>query len=190
MPSVSVNPQSTATDFANALYVPVHKRTASRGSASSSDSLSPRSTTPTSAHESNIESSPLPIYSIQDLLMLSNSDLTTFSHEQHEYLKDVAPEILLSRRQRKSIEHRRRYKPHALVAGEVHPNLKESNRQPLTSVRNIQPTAVQRRSTRQGRFPERRRSTKVEDDISWRTSRMRSISVTGSPLPLVPIATA
>ncbi|KAJ3979842.1 hypothetical protein F5890DRAFT_1569158 [Lentinula detonsa] len=101
MSSVFENIEPIATHPAPALYVPVHKRTTSRGGASS------RSTTPTSEHESSIEPSLLPIYSIQDLLMLAESPMTYSSAEQRDHLKDVAPEILLGRRQRKALEHQR-----------------------------------------------------------------------------------
>ncbi|KAJ3928777.1 MAG: hypothetical protein NXY57DRAFT_487858 [Lentinula lateritia] len=185
MSSVFVNTEATAP---SALYVPVHKRTTSRGGASSRDSLSSRSTTPTSSeHDSSIGTLSIPIYSIQDLLLLSGSLLATLSPEQHDHLKDHAPEILPSRRQRKTIEHQRHYQGHA--PGEVHP--KEDTRQPLSSVRNTQPTTVQRRTLRQGRLPERRRYGKrITDELSWRASRTRTISATGFPLPLAPTAIA
>ncbi|KAJ3858010.1 hypothetical protein EV368DRAFT_77250 [Lentinula lateritia] len=184
MYSVFVNTQATAP---SALYVPVHKRTASRGGSSSRDSLSSRSTTPTSEHESSIETLSIPIYSIQDLLLLSDSLLATLSPEQHDHLKDHAPEILPSRRQRKTIEHQRHHQGHA--PRELHPN--EDTRQPLSSVRNTQPTTVQRRTLRQGRLPERRRHGKrMMDESSWRVPRTRTISATGFPLPLAPTAIA
>ncbi|KAF5389594.1 hypothetical protein D9757_004182 [Collybiopsis confluens] len=81
------------------LYIPVHKR----------------STTPTSEHESSPESH-LPIYSIQDLLKLSKSPLAVISAEHRDHIKETVPEISISRRQRKAIEHRQLIKEHARAA--------------------------------------------------------------------------
>ncbi|KAJ3992115.1 hypothetical protein F5050DRAFT_1715542 [Lentinula boryana] len=177
MSSVFENTEAIAAHPAPALYVPVHKRTTSRGGASG------RFTTPTSEHESSIESSLLPIYSIQDLLMLSESPVSHSSPEQRDYLKDVAPEILLGHRQRKALEHQRHVKIHVPVAREVH----QKENTPFKSGER----SVQRRSVRQGRLPERRRHAKnTIDELSWRAPRMRTISAAGSPLLLVPTATA
>jgi len=180
MPSVSMNTQAAAQ---SGLYVPVHKRSSSRSDASSTGSVSPRSASPTSQHESSIESPRLPIYSIQDILLLSKSPLVVFSPDHREHLKDTIPEIVLSRKQRKAIEHKQHAKAHA-SADEMRST--EGDRKPLSPspMWNSQP-AAQRRTT--GRLPERRRNTKkVVDELSWRVPRTRSISAGGSPLLFVP----
>lgn len=193
----------------SALYVPVHKRSASRGNASSTsstDSASSRSVTPTSEHESSIgmlfssidktelgadhvpESHRLPVYSIQDMLMLSKSPLVTFSPDHRDYLRDTIPEIVLSRKQRKAIEHRQHSKPHA-SAGET-PSKETLARKPLSPMSNSQP-AVQITAVRQGRFSEKRRnSKKIVDELSWRVPRTRTISMADSPVLFVPTTVA
>ncbi|KAJ3714989.1 hypothetical protein C8R42DRAFT_725930 [Lentinula raphanica] len=158
-----------------ALYVPVHKRATSRGATSN------RSTTPSSVDDSSLDSSALPVYSIQDLIMLSKSPLSHPSTEQRDHLKDVAPEILLSHKQKKAIQHQRYLKNRAT------PVAREDTRQPLSPTQPI--VVPQRRTVRQGRLPERRRYTKKIDE-SWRAPRKRTISAAGSPLLLLPLATA
>lgn len=189
-----------------ALYVPVHKRSASRGDASSMDSASSRSVTPTSEHELStgmfsplttrielgadhpLESHRLPVYSIQDMLMLSKSPLVTFSSDHHDHLKDTIPEIVLSRKQRKAIEHRLHSKPH-VSAGE-RPSKETHARKPLSPMLNSQPV-VQITTVRQGRFSEKRRnSKKIVDELSWRVPRTRTISVADSPVLFVPTSAA
>lgn len=134
----------------------------------------------------------LPIYSIQDLLHLSKSPLVVFSPEQRDHLNETVPQITLNRKQRKAIEHQRHVKnSHAIAPAEEmapEPKANESTRQPMSLVWNT--TSPQRRSTRQGRAPERRRNVKKVDELSWRAPRTRSITATGSPLLLLSTAAA
>ncbi|KIK68622.1 hypothetical protein GYMLUDRAFT_36092 [Collybiopsis luxurians FD-317 M1] len=179
---------SQAVSFVPTLYVPVHKRADSRSrSRSGSSSRSPRSTTPTSEHGSSSESQ-LPIYSIHDLLVLSKSPLSTLPSEQRDHLKDTVPEITLSRRQRKAIEHRQIVKAHA-EAARSRSKESQSPRQPLTPMHNPQQTMAQRRTPRQTRLPDRRRpGKKILDERSWRTpTQARNIP---APLLLLNMASA
>jgi hypothetical protein len=118
--------------------------------------------------------------------MLSKSPLAAISSETREHLKDIVPDITLSRKQRKAIEHKQhvqaqgtRVRAQAQV-GET----KESPRQPLVLMRNPQQT-VQRRSPRQGRLPEGRRNAKLLDERTWMVPRLRTI-----PSPLLLLTTA
>ncbi|KAH7887097.1 hypothetical protein F5I97DRAFT_1105686 [Phlebopus sp. FC_14] len=107
------------------LYVPIHRRTPS--SSSSSDSHSPPPspspfsspyTSPSSStrslspsphvHKMSVEhararSLNIPIYTPADLLLLSTSPLARPSAELRDALKSAAPEVVQSRRQRKTL---------------------------------------------------------------------------------------
>lgn len=119
--------------------------------------------------------------------MLSKSPLVTFSSDHHDHLKDTIPEIVLSRKQRKAIEHRQHSKPR-VSAGET-PSKETLARKPLSPM-NSQP-AVQITTVRQGRFSEKRRnSKKIVDELSWRVPRTRTISVADSPVLFIPNSVA
>ncbi|KAG1837216.1 hypothetical protein DFJ58DRAFT_816394 [Suillus subalutaceus] len=79
------------------LYIPVHRR-ASSPSSSSSGVSSPANSSLPLPHDS------LPIYTPSDLLLLASSPLSKLSHEELSALRAAAPEIVQSRRQRKSHE--------------------------------------------------------------------------------------
>ncbi|KAG2065686.1 hypothetical protein BDR04DRAFT_1108108 [Suillus decipiens] len=81
------------------LYIPVHRRAASPSSSSSSVASSPTNSLSSLPHDS------LPyIYTASDLLLLASSPLSRLSREELSALRTAAPEIVQSRRQRKSHE--------------------------------------------------------------------------------------
>ncbi|KAG1729279.1 hypothetical protein EDB19DRAFT_1744126 [Suillus lakei] len=85
------------------LYIPVHRRASSTSSPSSSGVSSPADSLSPLPHDS------LPIYTLSDLLLLA------LSREELSALRDAAPEVVQSRRQRKSHEWHMRHSPSRLV---------------------------------------------------------------------------
>ncbi|OJA12075.1 hypothetical protein AZE42_02176 [Rhizopogon vesiculosus] len=98
------------------LYVPVHRRVPSTGFLSSSPSSSSCASSPTHSSRS-LSPAPhdghpsLPIYTLSDLLLLASSPLSKFSSEDLDALRIAAPEVVQSRRQRKSREWHVRNSP-------------------------------------------------------------------------------
>ncbi|KAG1748356.1 uncharacterized protein EDB91DRAFT_876141 [Suillus paluster] len=99
------------TSSSSSLYIPVHRRAPSTGSPSSSCASSPapssRSLSPM-LHDGHPS---LPIYTPSDLLLLASSPLSRFSSEELSALRAVAPEIVQTRKQRKSHEWHMRQSP-------------------------------------------------------------------------------
>ncbi|KAG2343002.1 hypothetical protein BDR05DRAFT_1000316 [Suillus weaverae] len=86
----------------SALYIPVHRRTPSTSSSAVSSPVHSLSPLP---HNS------LPIYTPSDLLLLASSPLSKLSREELGALRAAAPEIVQSRRQRKSHEWHMNHSP-------------------------------------------------------------------------------
>ncbi|KAG2757584.1 hypothetical protein P692DRAFT_20842828 [Suillus brevipes Sb2] len=80
------------------LYIPIHRRAPSASSASSSGASSPASSLSPLPHDS------LHIYTPSDLLLLASSPLSKLSPGELSALRAAAPEIVQSRRQRRSHE--------------------------------------------------------------------------------------
>ncbi|KAG0702068.1 hypothetical protein DFH29DRAFT_999712 [Suillus ampliporus] len=90
------------------LYVPVHRRAPSTSSScASSPTHSSRSLSPM-PHD-RLPS--LPIYTPSDLLLLASSPLSKLSPAEFRTLRAAAPEIVQSRKQRKSHEWHMRQSP-------------------------------------------------------------------------------
>ncbi|KAG2156897.1 uncharacterized protein EDB93DRAFT_1126272 [Suillus bovinus] len=87
------------------LYIPIHRRAASPSSSSSSRVSSPAHSLSPLPHDSPF------IYTPSDLLLLASSPLSKLSHEEFNTLRAVAPEIVQSRRQRRSREWRMNHSP-------------------------------------------------------------------------------
>ncbi|KAG2133707.1 hypothetical protein DEU56DRAFT_810285 [Suillus clintonianus] len=107
------------------LYIPVHRRVPSTGSPSSSVTSSPAHS---SCSLSPVPHDSLPIYTPSDLLLLASSPLSKLSHEELSALRAIAPEIVQSRRQRKSHDwHTRR----SQLPSRSYPNSSESEGEEL-----------------------------------------------------------
>ncbi|KAG2105753.1 uncharacterized protein F5147DRAFT_775081 [Suillus discolor] len=88
------------------LYIPVHRRAPSPSSQSSSSvSSSPAHSLSPLPHDS------LLIYTPSDLLLLASSPLSKLSNEELSALRAAAPEIVQSRRQRRSREWHMNHSP-------------------------------------------------------------------------------
>ncbi|KAH8828715.1 hypothetical protein DL96DRAFT_1014705 [Flagelloscypha sp. PMI_526] len=97
---------TTSTTSTAQVYVPVHKRSASQAMAAR-------------------------VYTPSQLLALAQSPLAQMSHEKKEDLRARLPEIVLSRRQRKFIEHQtRQHQPQAQAGSK-----REASRSPSPSAR-------------------------------------------------------
>ncbi|KAJ8588321.1 hypothetical protein M405DRAFT_863030 [Rhizopogon salebrosus TDB-379] len=98
------------------LYIPVHRRGPSTSFPSSSSSSSSCASSPTHSWRSlspvpDDRNPSLPIYSVSDLLLLSASPLSKFSPGDLNALRSAAPEVVQSRKQRKSREWHMRHSP-------------------------------------------------------------------------------
>ncbi|EGO03974.1 hypothetical protein SERLA73DRAFT_175684 [Serpula lacrymans var. lacrymans S7.3] len=119
-PPLNISYHSPSRSPSSGLYVPLHKRTSSRtstsSSPSSSTSSSQRSTSPTPhlsdtfSYSDSCRPSSLPIYTPDQLIAISSSPLAKLSPEGRMSLRDVAPHIVMSRKQRKSLEWNAREK--------------------------------------------------------------------------------
>ncbi|KAG1862409.1 hypothetical protein C8R48DRAFT_709909 [Suillus tomentosus] len=80
------------------LYIPVHRREPSPGSASSTKVSLPAHLLSPLPHDSR------PIYTPSDMLLLASSPLSKLSQNELNTLRAVAPEIVQSKRQRRTHE--------------------------------------------------------------------------------------
>lgn len=93
------SPAMSVISSSSGLYIPVHRRAPSPSSSSSSGVSSPTDSLSPLPHDS------LPyVYTPSDLLLLASSPLSKLSREELSALRAAAPEIVQSRRQRKSHE--------------------------------------------------------------------------------------
>ncbi|KAG2142116.1 hypothetical protein BD769DRAFT_1425661 [Suillus cothurnatus] len=88
------------------LYIPVHRREPSADSPNSTKVSSPAYSLPPSPHDS------LPIYTPSDLLLLASSPLSKMSPEELSALRATAPEIVQSRKQRRTHEWNMSFGPY------------------------------------------------------------------------------
>ncbi|KIM70796.1 hypothetical protein SCLCIDRAFT_169581 [Scleroderma citrinum Foug A] len=109
--------------YGKELYIPVHRRAYLAGISPSSSSYawssSSRASSPTPsevttcslssvASSSRGITSSLPIYTPANLIRLSSSPLSKLSEERREVLRTTAPEVMVTRKQRKAQEWRAR----------------------------------------------------------------------------------
>ncbi|KAG2142112.1 hypothetical protein BD769DRAFT_51716 [Suillus cothurnatus] len=86
------------------LYIPVHRRAPSPSLSTSSGGSSPANSLSPLPHDMHI-------YTPSDLLLLASSPLSKLSREEFSALRAAAPEIVQSRRQRKSHEWHMNHSP-------------------------------------------------------------------------------
>lgn len=127
IPSIDIDllgfdrPSSRASSSSSSpgLYIPVHRRKLS--SCSSSVSSAPSSPTPSSisftasdgqssanlSAAASVTNTPaVPVYSVDDLILMSHSPLARMAEEDRLHMRESAPEIFLSNKQKRRMEWR------------------------------------------------------------------------------------
>ncbi|KZP03143.1 hypothetical protein FIBSPDRAFT_905241 [Athelia psychrophila] len=105
---------SSSSSSSSGVYVPVHRRKVSNtisGSPGSSGSSVPSALPSPASSLSSFASADVPIYSVEDLLLMSHSPLARLADEGRSHMREVAPEIYLSRKQRSPMEGRGKHSP-------------------------------------------------------------------------------
>ncbi|KAF7986376.1 hypothetical protein HWV62_35402 [Athelia sp. TMB] len=93
--------RASATSSSSGVYIPVHRRKLSNtGSPMSSVPSSPASST------TSFASADVPIYSVEDLLLMSHSRLP---NEERAHMREVVPEIYMNRKMRDQRERRAKH---------------------------------------------------------------------------------
>lgn len=168
--SVAAQPQSVAK------YVPVHRRVHDAVSHRSiSPALSDASAATLVATESQ---SPKPrVYSISTLLHLAHDpEIKPISLVQREKIREVLPEIVMSRKMRKSLEfnaiqERLRIKALARPSGTPSKDVRVSTS--ISSGTSL-PQQPQRQSSKARK---QRKPNNVMEEVSWRTFRLPFVAV-------------
>ncbi|KZP16929.1 hypothetical protein FIBSPDRAFT_957634 [Athelia psychrophila] len=100
---------NSSSSSSGVVYVPVHRRkvsnTISGSPGSSGSSVSSAPPSPASSL-SSFASADAPMYSVEDLLLMSHSPLARLADAERSHMREVAPEIYLSRKQRSRMEGR------------------------------------------------------------------------------------
>ncbi|KZP03141.1 hypothetical protein FIBSPDRAFT_969272 [Athelia psychrophila] len=97
---------SSSSASSSGVYVPVHRRKLSNAVSGSPGSSVPSAPPSPASSLSSFASADVPIYSFEDLLLMSHSPLVRLADEERSHMREVAPEIYLSRKQRSRMEGR------------------------------------------------------------------------------------
>ncbi|KAF9261692.1 hypothetical protein L218DRAFT_481825 [Marasmius fiardii PR-910] len=129
----------------------------------------------------------LPVYTINDMLLLQKSPLARMSPETREAIKENVPEIVLSRKQRHNMKRNGQgHRPNA-TQNRHHNSQPTAPEQPLPmiipAVSSPSTTVLPLRRDQSRLRMKRRGSKSIVDEISWRRAqRSRTNAILGAPI--------